>query len=391
MSEQTKSNFTFSNKKAARRKFLSYFFISLFIITLCVILYWFLYLKNYEETQDAYVNGNQVMISSQIHGNVAQINVDNTHFVRAGDVLLVLDDTDVKLNFEQAQNMLASTVRQIEKLNYTVKQLEAVVHAKETALKQAKEDLNRREHLAKTESINKETLQHARSAVVLAQAELAAAKYQLSSNQALLKEEPLIEQPEVKKAISAVKQGWLNLQRTKILSPVDGYVARRNAQVGQKVAVGSPLMAVVSSQQLWVDANFKETQLTHMRIGQPVKVVFDLYGSDIEFDGKVVGIEMGTGSAFSLLPAQNASGNWIKVVQRVPVRIQLDPEQIKKYPLRLGLSATVKVDISDDSGEVLQSESSASPLLHTEVLQYDQSAVENLIETIIHNNTIQKD
>lgn len=374
-----------TNKK--RKKALAYFVTILLILAVIAGLYWFFFVRNYEETEDAYVAGNQVMISAQVSGNVRQIKVDNMDFVHAGDVLLVLDDTDLKLNFAQAQDNLASAVRQIEQLGFTVKQLQAILNAKLTALNKAKGDLQRREQLAKTGSIDKESLQHAKEAVALAEADWQATQNQLAANQALLKGLPLREQPEVKKAVSALTLAWLNLQRSQILSPVEGYVARRSVQVGQKVAAGSPLMAVVSTQQMWLDANFKETQLRKMRIGQPVKVVFDLYGDDVKFDGKVSGIEMGTGSAFSLLPAQNATGNWIKVVQRVPVRIDLDPEQMKKYPLRIGLSANVEVNVAETQGEVLREPRPNDVLYQTQTLDYDLRPVNELAEKIIQENS----
>ncbi|MFQ1013852.1 EmrA/EmrK family multidrug efflux transporter periplasmic adaptor subunit [Avibacterium paragallinarum] len=374
-----------TNKK--RKKALAYFVTILLILAVIAGLYWFFFVRNYEETEDAYVAGNQVMISAQVSGNVRQIKVDNMDFVHAGDVLLVLDDTDLKLNFAQAQDNLASAVRQIEQLGFTVKQLQAMLNAKLTALNKAKGDLQRREQLAKTGSIDKESLQHAKEAVALAEADWQATQNQLAANQALLKGLPLREQPEVKKAVSALTLAWLNLQRSQILSPVAGYVARRSVQVGQKVAAGSPLMAVISTQQMWLDANFKETQLRKMRIGQPVKVVFDLYGDDVKFDGKVSGIEMGTGSAFSLLPAQNATGNWIKVVQRVPVRIDLDPEQMKKYPLRIGLSANVEVNVAETQGEVLRKPRPNDVLYQTQTLDYDLRPVNELAEKIIQENS----
>ncbi|MFQ1050072.1 EmrA/EmrK family multidrug efflux transporter periplasmic adaptor subunit [Avibacterium paragallinarum] len=374
-----------TNKK--RKKALAYFVTILLILAVIAGLYWFFFVRNYEETEDAYVAGNQVMISAQVSGNVRQIKVDNMDFVHAGDVLLVLDDTDLKLNFAQAQDNLASAVRQIEQLGFTVKQLQAILNAKLTALNKAKGDLQRREQLAKTGSIDKESLQHAKEAVALAEADWQATQNQLAANQALLKGLPLREQPEVKKAVSALTLAWLNLQRSQVLSPVEGYVARRSVQVGQKVAAGSPLMAVVSTQQMWLDANFKETQLRKMRIGQPVKVVFDLYGDDVKFDGKVSGIEIGTGSAFSLLPAQNATGNWIKVVQRVPVRIDLDPEQMKKYPLRIGLSANVEVNVAETQGEVLRKPRPNDVLYQTQTLDYDLRPVNELAEKIIQENS----
>ena len=374
------------NKPAARKKVLGIFLFLLLIIALLTGLYWFFFLKDFESTEDAYVGGNQVMVSAQVNGNVRQLNVDNMDLVKAGDVLLELDDSDYQLNFQQAQNQLASAVRQMSQLGYSVKQLSAAVEAQQIALNRAQGDLARREQLAKTGAIDKESLQHAREAVISAQANLKAAQNQLAANQALLLQSELAEQPEVQKAKSGVKQAWLNLQRTKIRAPIDGYVARRSAQVGQKVAAGSPLLAVISTEQMWLDANFKETQLKKMRIGQPVKIHFDLYGGDVEFDGKVAGIEMGTGSAFSLLPAQNATGNWIKVVQRVPVRIALDPEQLKQYPLRLGLSAHVEVNVRDSKGAVLTEQSRQQVLYQTQVLQYDEREIDQLIEQIIQAN-----
>ncbi|RDE98738.1 EmrA/EmrK family multidrug efflux transporter periplasmic adaptor subunit [Aggregatibacter aphrophilus] len=376
-----------SEQKTKRKKAFGIFFFILIITTALTALYWFFFLKDYQSTEDAYVSGNQVMISSQVAGNVRQINVENMDFVHAGDVLLELDDTDYQLSFSQAQNTLASAVRQISQLGYTVKQLEATVQANQTALTKTQGDLARREQLGKSGAIDKESLQHAREAVMTAEANLKAVKNQLAANKSLLMNVSLKEQPEIQKAISSVKQAWLNLQRTKITSPIDGYVARRSTQVGQKVAVGSALMAVIANDQMWVDANFKETQLKDMRIGQPVKLSFDLYGHDVKFDGKIEGIEMGTGSAFSVLPAQNATGNWIKVVQRVPVRISLDPQQITRYPLRIGLSTLVEVNIADTKGEMLSQQKRTAPLYATNTLSYDESAVENLIEKIIRDNT----
>ena len=376
-----------NNKSQQRKKGLSIFILLLLLIAIGSAAYWFFFIKGFEETEDAYVSGNQVMVSAQVAGNISKINVDNMDPVQAGDVLLELDDTNAKLSFEQAKSNLANAVRQVSQLNYTVKQLKSAVRANEITLAQAQGNLNRRMQLVKDGAIDKESFQHAKEAVELAKANLTTSQNQLGANQALLLDGPLSEQPQIQSAISNLKQAWLNLERTKIRSPIKGYVARRNAQVGQAVSVGGALMAVVTTDQMWLDANFKETQLTHMRIGQPVEIHFDLYGKDKTFNGKVVGIEMGTGSAFSLLPTQNATGNWIKVVQRVPVRIQLDPQQLAENPLRIGLSATVKVNVSDSKGETLRDQAPATTLYSTNVLQYDESAVNNLIESIIRDNS----
>ena len=385
--QQTDTQTSSNNKSQQRKKGLSIFILLLLLIAIASAAYWVFFIKGFEETEDAYVSGNQVMVSSQVAGNISKINVDNMDLVQAGDVLLELDDTNAKLSFEQAKSNLANAVRQISQLNYTVKQLKSAVRANEITLAQAQGNLNRRVQLVKDGAIDKESFQHAKEAVELAKANLMTSQNQLEANQALLLDGPLSEQPQIQSAVSNLKQAWLNLERTKIRSPIKGYVARRNAQVGQAVSVGGALMAVVTTDQMWLDANFKETQLTHMRIGQPVEIHFDLYGKDKTFNGKVVGIEMGTGSAFSLLPTQNATGNWIKVVQRVPVRIQLDPQQLIENPLRIGLSATVKVNVSDSQGETLRNQSPATTLYSTNVLQYDESAVNNLIESIIRDNS----
>ena len=385
--QQTDTQTSSNNKSQQRKKGLSIFILLLLLIAIGSAAYWFFFIKGFEETEDAYVSGNQVMVSAQVAGNISKINVDNMDPVQAGDVLLELDDTNTKLSFEQAKSNLANAVRQISQLNYTVKQLKSAVRANEITLAQAQGNLNRRVQLVKDGAIDKESFQHAKEAVELAKANLMISQNQLEANQALLLDGPLSEQPQIQSAVSNLKQAWLNLERTKIRSPIKGYVARRNAQVGQAVSVGGALMAVVTTDQMWLDANFKETQLTHMRIGQPVEIHFDLYGKDKTFNGKVVGIEMGTGSAFSLLPTQNATGNWIKVVQRVPVRIQLDPQQLTENPLRIGLSATVKVNVSDSQGETLRNQAPSTTLYSTNVLQYDESAVNNLIESIIRDNS----
>ena len=375
-----------SNKTKNRKKGLSIFILLLIVSGILVAFYWLFFLKDIESTEDAYVGGNQIMVSGQVAGNVAKINVDNMDKVRAGDILIELDDTNAKLSFEQAQSNLANAVRQIKQLEFTVQQLQAAVNANEITLAQAQGNLNRRVQLEKSGAIDQESFQHAKEAVALAKANLSSSQNQLAANQALLLARPLMQQPQSQNAVAAVKQAWLNLQRTQIKSPIDGYVARRSAQVGQAVSVGSPLMAVISTEQMWLDANFKETQLTDMRLGQPAEVHFDLYGKDKVFHGTVVGIDIGTGSALSLLPSQNASGNWIKVVQRIPVRIQLDAQQIAENPLRIGLSATVKVNVANKDGAFLREIDAPRTHYTTDTLHYDESAVDSLIQSIIEQN-----
>ncbi|MDP8050924.1 EmrA/EmrK family multidrug efflux transporter periplasmic adaptor subunit [Pasteurella atlantica] len=374
------------SKKKQRTKAFSLFFGLLFIIIVIVSICWLFFFKGYETTDDAYVVGNQVMITPKVAGNVVQINVENMDFVHKGDVLVVLDNSDKKLALKQAETALASAVRNIQQLNYSVKQLQETVKGKQIALAQAKSDLARRQKLAKTHSIDQESVQHAKDKMTMAYANLQLAKLQLASSKALLQQMPLIEQPTIQNAIASVKQAWLKLKRTQILSPVEGYVAKRNVQLGASVGTNSPLMAIIPPYQFWIDANFKETQLKNIRIGQPVKVTVDMYGDDIEFDGKVTGIALGTGSAFSLLPAQNATGNWIKITQRVPVRIELDPQQLEKYPLRMGLSASVKIEVTNKDGDVLLQQKRSTPLYTTDALGYDQTEIEQRISHIIKQN-----
>lgn len=378
-------------KKKNRVKSMGWFLFSLIVISLLSALYWFFFIRGIEETDDAYVGGNQIMISSQIPGSVAQINVGDMDYVHEGDVLVILNDKDRKLALVEAENQLANVVRNIQKLRYTIKELQAAKAMKEIVVTQTKSDYDRRLRLVKTQSVVQEVLDHTKDAYEEAKASLKVTTNQLDATIALLgkasiSDDQVIEQPSVKEAIAGVRLAWINLQRTKILSPANGYIAKRNAQVGETLGAGRPIMAVVPDNQMWVDANFKETQLRDMRIGQKAKVVFDFYGDDLVFEGKVAGMEMGTGSAFSLLPPQNATGNWIKIVQRVPVRITLDPEEMKKYPLRLGLSATVNINVTDTDGTNLRQTKRLKPLYTTNVLNYDESTLDQRIQQIIQNN-----
>jgi len=234
--------------------------------------------------------------------------------------------------------------------------------------------------------IGREELQHARDAVTRAQAQLDVATQQFNANQAMVLGTSLENQPAVKQAATEVRNAWLALQRTKIVSPMTGYVSRRSVQPGAQISTTTPLMAVVPANNLWVDANFKETQLAHMRIGQTATVVSDIYGDDVKYTGKVVGLDMGTGSAFSLLPAQNATGNWIKVVQRLPVRIELDEKQLADHPLRIGLSTLVTVNTADREGQILASQVRSSPAYESNAREISLDPVNKLIDDIVKAN-----
>ncbi|HSN21877.1 MAG TPA: efflux RND transporter periplasmic adaptor subunit, partial [Usitatibacter sp.] len=229
-------------------------------------------------------------------------------------------------------------------------QLREAVRMRETDLAKAREDLRRREKLAASGAVSGEEVQHAKDQVAAAEATLAAAQRQLAAQRALVDRTTVDEHPDVKRAAARVREAFLAYSRTSLPAPVSGYVAKRTVQLGQRISPGTPLMAVVPLDDVWVEANFKEAQLRNMRVGQSAELTADLYGGKLAYHGKVAGFGAGTGGAFALLPAQNASGNWIKIVQRVPVRIALDPRELHEHPLQVGLSMVVKVDTHDRGG-----------------------------------------
>ncbi|MDG1644922.1 multidrug efflux MFS transporter periplasmic adaptor subunit EmrA [Klebsiella huaxiensis] len=374
------------SKKGKRKGALLLLTLLFIIVAVAYGIYWFLVLRHFEETDDAYVAGNQVQIMAQVSGSVTKVWADNTDYVQKGDPLVTLDQTDAQQAFEKAQTQLASSVRQTRQQMINSKQLQASIDVKKTALSQAQTDLNRRIPLGAANLIGREELQHARDTVASAQAELDVAIQQYNANQAIVLGTKLEQQPAVLQAATEVRNAWLALQRTKIVSPISGYVSRRSVQPGAQISTTTPLMAVVPATNLWIDANFKETQLAHMRIGQPATVISDIYGDDVKYTGKVVGLDMGTGSAFSLLPAQNATGNWIKVVQRLPVRIELDEKQLAEHPLRIGLSTLVEVNTTDRGGEMLASQVRSSPVYESNAREIGLEPVNKLIDGIIQAN-----
>jgi len=316
-------------------------------------LYYFLVARFHESTDDAYVNGNVVQITPQVVGTVVAVKADDTQTVKAGDPLVLLDPADSRIALQQTEASLAQTVRQVRGLFVNDDQYRAQVALRQSDLSKAEDDLRRRLAVAQTGAVSQEEISHARDAVKAAQASLDAAQQQLSSNRALTANTTIATHPNVLAAAAKVRDAYLANARNTLPAPVTGYVAKRSVQVGQRVSPGTPLMSVVPLNGVWVDANFKEVQLNHMRIGQPVELTADVYGTSVVYHGKVVGFSAGTGAAFSLLPAQNATGNWIKVVQRLPVRIELDPRELDKHPLRIGLSMQVDVNIKDERGNQL--------------------------------------
>ncbi len=356
--------------------------------------------SHYEDTDNAYVQGNLVQITPQIGGTVTAILADDTDFVKAGQPLVKLDPADAQVALQQAEAALAQAVRQARQLyagngslaaQVTLRQ--ADVERARADLARAQDDLARRQSLVGNGAVSKEELQHAqavastaRSALAAAEAAQAAAREQLVANQALTDGTDVEHRPSVQVAAARMREAWLATQRLALPSPVEGYVARRTVQLGQRVAAGAPLMAVIPLQQVWVDANFKEVQLRKMRIGQPVRLTADVYGKQVEYRGTIAGLGAGTGAAFALLPAQNATGNWIKVVQRVPVRVALDPQQLAAHPLRVGLSMHAVVDVTRQDGKTLDDAASAAASAATQALGVTDAAADALVRKVISAN-----
>ena len=348
--------------------------------------YYLLVARWQQDTDDAYVQGNVVSITPQTMGTVVAINADDGMRVQAGQVLVQLDPNDAKVALEQAQANLAATVRQVRGLYSSVDSAQADIAAREVALSQARADVARRSGLVASGAVSAEELAHAQTQLKAMEAALAGSRGQLARTHALVDATTVGNQPQVQAAAAQLRQAYLNEQRAAIVAPVDGYVAKRSVQLGQRVQPGATLMAIIPLQQVWVDANFKETQLHNLRLGQPVTLSADMYGDAVEFNGKVASLGLGTGSAFALLPAQNASGNWIKIVQRVPVRITLDPKQLREHPLRLGMSMAVKVNVRDQSLPVLPAAAATQPVLATDAYAKQLHDADAQITAIIEKN-----
>ena len=374
-------------KTSNRKRALSIVALVVIVGAIAWLAYYFMYARWHQDTDDAYVQGNVVSIVPQTSGTVISIDADDGMKVEAGQALVHLDSNDAQVAYDQSVANLAGTVRQVRGLYSSVDAGQSDLRAREVAVSQARADVARRSGLVASGAVSSEELAHARDVLAAAEAALGSSRGNLSRSRALVDATTLSKQPQVQVAASQLRQAYLNLQRSAIVAPVSGYVAKRQVQLGQRVQPGTTLMTIVPLEQLWVEANFKETQLGHMRIGQPVEVHSDLYGGDVEYNGKIAALGLGTGSSFSLLPAQNASGNWIKIVQRVPVRIELDPKQLAEHPLRLGLSMSVDVAVRDQAGPSLApARKDVKPVLATVAYQKQLADADALITQIIENN-----
>jgi membrane fusion protein (multidrug efflux system) len=374
---------------------------TLFITVGIVYAVYHLLIGQYHVTTDnAYVGGNLVQITPQVPGTVTQIAADDTDLVQAGQLLVKLDSADSQVALAQAEADLASAVRGVRTrfsnsagLDAQVAARQADVARAQSALAQALTEYGRRADLKDSGAVSGEELSNAKTAVASMRAQLAAAqsavvssREQLSAGRVQIEDTTVDNHPDVLKAAAAVRAAYLNNGRNGLIAPVSGYVAKRSAQLGARIQAGTPLMAIVPLDNLWVDANFKEAQLAGVRIGQPATLSADFYGSKVEYHGTVTGIGSGTGGAFALLPAQNATGNWIKVVQRLPVRIALDAKELKDHPLRIGLSMEVDVDIHDQSGGQLATAARTQPAYNTQVYADLASKADARIAEIINAN-----
>ncbi len=356
--------------------------------------------RHFETTDNAYVAGNVVQITPQVSGTVLAIGASDTDFVRAGQVLVQLDATDARVALQRAEAQLAQTVREVRTVYANNAPLQAQVSLRQADLARARadaaraeDDVNRRRPLLATGAVGKEEFQHAsaqltasQSAVAAAQAAVQAAREQLTAGQTQTEGTRPQEHPNVQRAAAQLREAWLALERATLKAPVDGTVAKRGVQLGQRVAAGAPLMTLVGLSDLWVDANLKENQLARVHIGQPVELTADVYGKKVLYHGTVSGLGAGTGAAFALLPAQNATGNWIKVVQRVPVRIALDKQELAAHPLRVGLSMDASIDVSDQSGADLASTPSTAPLSSTAIFDASLHAADARVAQIVADN-----
>jgi len=338
---------------ARRRRILQILFGVLLLAALALGARELLVGRFHETTDNAYVTGNLVQVTPEVAGTVVTINADDTDLVREGQPLVEFDRADARVALAQSEAQLAKTVRDVRTLYASTSALRATLEVRVSDLARARDDLARRESLAATGAVSAEELDHAREALAAASAAQSSARQQWESNRAQTEGTDVATHPLVLQAAGHLREVLLAAARCAVTAPVTGYVAHRTVQLGQRVAAGTPLLVIVPLGGVWVEANLKENQLANVRIGQPVRLTADLFGSGVVYHGRVEGLAAGAGTVFSLLPAQNATGNWIKVVQRLPVRIALEPDEVREHPLRVGLSMRVDVDTTERGGQML--------------------------------------
>jgi membrane fusion protein (multidrug efflux system) len=356
------------------------------IAVIGVLLYHFLYGQYHVTTKDAYVNGNMIRLQPQVTGTVTYIGVDQTQPVEAGQILVQLDAKDAEASLAQAKANLAQTVRDVVQLFADEKRQEAVLYAQQAQLVRANKELARDRGLIGSRGVSQEELERAEESARSAEAGIRQAHASLESVRAQIAGTQPATHPRVLLAESNLRNAWLAKNRTTVRSPLNGYMVRREVQLGQQVTPATEMVAIAPLDTIWIDANFKETQLENIRINQPVTVEADIYGSDVEYHGRVLGLTPGTGASLALLPPENATGNWIKIVQRLPVRIGLDPRELRDHPLYLGLSTKVDVNIHDLSGASLSKLPVWPAAMQTSVYAEQDAGVTAEIDSIVRTN-----
>lgn len=355
------------------------------IVLLCIFIYWLFVWRVQVYTNDAYVQGNQVRINALRPGFVTAVYSDDTFLVKKGQLLVSLDETDSLIALERAKAKLAQNVREVCQAFHDVFRLESEIEVRRAEHLKAKQNFQHRAGVIKARGISLEDYQNAADDLKASLASLRSTKDQYQKILAFVQGSSITAHPLVQHAAQEVRDAWVQLYRCKIYAPVNGLIAQRTVQVGMSVKQNQSLMFVIPLEQMWVNANYKETQLRHVRIGQDVKITSDLYGHDVVFHGKVVGLPGVAGNVFALLPPENLSGNWIKIVQRLPVRVALDPNELKKFPLRLGLSLEVTTDIANQEG-LLVPDTFKGPSYSTDIFNEEEKGNKELIANIIANN-----
>jgi len=384
MEENNKEN----NNKNKRKKIFFYFAVALVITGIVVFCLWFFYFRTHKSTDDAYVHGNMIELNAQVPGTVITICAEETDFVKKDQILVELDPTNYVISLERAKASLASQVRSVANMFATCDALKAQLVEAESSYEIAKINYDNRAPLVSSGAISKEEFQHVTLQLNGVTAELERVYEMLRAQEALVGNTTIDNHPLVNEAKDRVRQAWVDLKRTKIVAPTDGYVGMRKVQLGESVSQQTPLLAVVPLNEIWINANFKETQLSKMRIGQRAKMHADIYGRSVTFTGSIVGLNPGTGNVFSILPPQNATGNWIKIIQRLPVRVSIDSDTLDQHPLMLGMSMDVTIDVSNKSGAVLSKASVSKPLYMTNVYARQEEGAELIIRDIIRENIV---
>lgn len=374
--------------KKKRAKMIILTTLSFLLIAALTFLYWWVFVRNQVYTDDAYVNGNTIHISSQIAGRVNAFYADIPQYVQEGQLLISIDPTDFLQDLDSKKAALAQTVRDVQNLYERVAELQANVVVNRVRLDEYEKDLKRRAAAIGIKGVSREDFEHAESNVLATRSELTMAEKQLQEAKISAGTTPIENHPLIESAKTALRIAYVNLQRCNVYAPASGYIGQRSIQVGEWISPNQTLMTIIPLEQMWIDANYKETQLEDIRIGQPVDISSDMYGGDVLYKGKIVGLGTGTGSAFSLLPPQNATGNWIKIVQRLPVRISFDPEQLKQFPLVIGLSVETTTHTEDLSGQRFITMPAYQPIAKTNIYDYSLEKIEREINEIIRNNLL---